>query len=808
MIRLLWCAVGVVLASVVPLTSSCGSTDDLESLGGQDMPAETTTVKEQALFSDGSSFTCDPAVATETVTSIPGSGVQNQPVTIVIPTNAPAPLSRAVEDLKEDLYNLFGRPAGLVPIVTDSAPSTSYNSIVVTMAGASNAAGYHDPNLSSFESHKIATKQVGSRRHIVLDGADLRGAIYAIYTFSDKILGVPPIGYWVAWEPTPLPNGQHYLKMPNNACRKVEAADTKYRAFFFNDKDYIDSWWADLGADPSGDTDDPEKFDKVFETLLRLKVNVFYDQRVLRAIAAAGYGLMSIYDMASFRYWADWADDLGLPAKPDASDVTSDNLDLWCNVAAPGETRPGLVEYWDSRLSAIRDREYASNEIEPDVIWLFGVRTAKDGTDMWADIENAPQGAAAQGTFEERAAACQKRLTLARYADSAYSPKYVLYLWDQLNDVYATGHLNPTASMTISFGNDIRTHVPTGSLMTIGAQGQPVGYYQNLQFTSTGSHLVDGTGPWKAVHGFKLASAEAGGPVRFGMVNVGNFREFLLSAHVVADMWWDISRYQTNTHAGTDSAVDRVFKRYLPSRTTAQVESLRNLHKEFLDAYWRQNPDAPGLPARQYIWEDLRMYRAIKDALEAIAGHQAVASYDYDAEYLQPIQAPSGMNETEAIRRGITTNSPTSAYPTPGAIYAWREILERDGGIEDFIAPLSGSELRFVRNTVEQPVRVLIEAARVNYYVALAFETYLTDVAQAKSHLCSAAGSVTEIGNRQNWLEHGIDGAAYGDFRHFYDRGCGDKENWNRPSVLEAIREACDELGPADCGCGVADPCP
>jgi hypothetical protein len=34
----------------------------------------------------------------------------------------------------------------------------------------------------------------------ILLGNDLRGTIYAIYTFAEEVLGVPPLKYWCSWK--------------------------------------------------------------------------------------------------------------------------------------------------------------------------------------------------------------------------------------------------------------------------------------------------------------------------------------------------------------------------------------------------------------------------------------------------------------------------------------------------------------------------------------------------------------------------------------------------------------------------------
>jgi hypothetical protein len=53
--------------------------------------------------------------------------------------------------------------------------------------------------LDGFESHRVYADTENNR--IYLEGFDLRGTIFAIYTFSEEVLGVPPLKYWSSWVP-------------------------------------------------------------------------------------------------------------------------------------------------------------------------------------------------------------------------------------------------------------------------------------------------------------------------------------------------------------------------------------------------------------------------------------------------------------------------------------------------------------------------------------------------------------------------------------------------------------------------------
>ena len=66
----------------------------------------------------------------------------------------------------------------------------------------------------------------------------MRGTIYAIYTFSEKILGVPPLWYWSSWE------FQKYslIEIPDDFDENFKSPKVRYRAWFPNDADFFIPW--------------------------------------------------------------------------------------------------------------------------------------------------------------------------------------------------------------------------------------------------------------------------------------------------------------------------------------------------------------------------------------------------------------------------------------------------------------------------------------------------------------------------------------------------------------------------------------
>lgn len=116
---------------------------------------------------------------------------------VVSPGEAPA-VMLAVEALRRDFLNVLG----FEPAVQTTLPSSASEPalmIVNRQTWAVPALDLPRKPLEGFESHRVYAD--ARARRVYLEGADTRGTIYAIYTFSEHLLGVPPLHYWSSWRP-------------------------------------------------------------------------------------------------------------------------------------------------------------------------------------------------------------------------------------------------------------------------------------------------------------------------------------------------------------------------------------------------------------------------------------------------------------------------------------------------------------------------------------------------------------------------------------------------------------------------------
>jgi|GEM_PF-6032021 len=145
-------------------------------------------------------------------------------VPVLVPAGTPAPVRLAVEDLRRDLQRVLGASS---PIVTDAAELHGRSAIVVLGPGGG-VPGLHEAKVAGREAHGIHVRELGGAAHVILEGADPRGVIYAIYSFSDEFLGVPPLWYWADWQPAP----RAAIDVPAGTARIFPPAYVRWRAWF------------------------------------------------------------------------------------------------------------------------------------------------------------------------------------------------------------------------------------------------------------------------------------------------------------------------------------------------------------------------------------------------------------------------------------------------------------------------------------------------------------------------------------------------------------------------------------------------
>lgn len=491
-------------------------------------------------------------------------------VPIVLTAGESAPVRRAVQDLQRDLKNVLGADSPVVGKLPSSGAA-------IVIAGADAGLGR--------EGHAVFARD----GKVVLQGADMRGTIYAIYTFSEHYLGVPPLWFWSSWKPT----RKDSVEVPEAGVR-FGSPYVRWRAWFPNDEDLLTPWRARS----------QENYEAFLETMLRLKMNTLEGEMMDRSSFDHPYraGKQTLL-----------ARDRGLAVTGHHMRIFSSNYDHWdlywrkirhqdppkltiANTAA-------LEDFWRYHIETGMKEKL-------EMIWLLGFRSNKDAP-FWQLFPDSP------ANDPDRARVIQNMMTrevaLLKRVTGETAPVMRVTLYNENSDFFAQGLLHPPdePSLIRAFVAARRDHFPAADIRGYHNEAQrPIGYYLNFQFTSSGAHLASAEGPWKMERNFRMVNAISGRPLEFSVVNAGNIREFLLELSADARMMWDFDGYRT------DDFLKDFCAQYFGAGHATRVAAL---YRDFYRSYWEQKrPDLPDFP-RQYVFQEMRYARAMEQIVPAIA---------------------------------------------------------------------------------------------------------------------------------------------------------------------------------------------
>jgi hypothetical protein len=492
--------------------------------------------------------------------------------TIVLPAGEAPAVKMAVEALRRDFLGVLGFKPPVQPTLPSRA-SAPVLVIVNRQTRADPALGSRLKPLDGFESHRVYAD--ADARRVYLDGADARGTIYAIYTFSERLLGVPPLHYWSTWRPAP----RSAVGVPGDYDVLFRSPQVRFRSILPGDTDFFSPW---RKRDPGNDN-------IWLETVLRLKLNTVEGYSTIepgykmsayaRLIASYGLVLTSHHISGLNTSFATW----------DA---------YWTKVR---KTEPPRLLLANER--AIREFfRYNAETVQRSGIenlWTLAFRGATDQP-FWSIFEDAPKDDPARAEVINRM--LQIQLDTIKEVTGTTEPHVRITLYDEMADLMAKGLLKPpaTPNLIITYVAARRDPYPYDDLVRFDpAQPVKLGYYMNFGFASTGAHLAPAEGPWKMEFNYRYVAGK--GPLEFSVVNVGCVREFLLELSAHARLLWDFASYDT------DRFLHDYCVQYFGDTHAADIAEL---YRDYYRSFWEpKKPVFPGME-RQFLFQDLRYARA------------------------------------------------------------------------------------------------------------------------------------------------------------------------------------------------------
>ena len=661
------------------------------------------------------------AAAPATVRLAPG-------VPILVPAGTPPSVRMAVADLQRDLEKVLGRPS---PVITDTKESPGQPVIVILLDDSTRSA-WHEPAVVGREAHGIHVREIDGQSCVVLEGADPRGAIYAIYSFSDEFLDVPPLWYWADWGPS----RREAVDIPVGTNRIFSPAYVRWRAWLNNDTDFLSPW----------QKRSPDNDQAMLETVLRLKYNTFE----LGGVAdlrpdAPRYAVQPEAAKAHAR---------GLVITHHHTSPLGSNLSSWDAFwRQEGKAVPPLSVGDPEKLKTFwRYHVETAHRAGFEMVWTLVFRGSRD-IPFWETFKDAPTETADRARVINEMLQAQVDVVKAVTGDPAPNLRTTFY--NEGTTLLTAGLLHPPAEPTLiwNFVAARRDHFPTEVLREFKAPpDRLIGYYLNFQFTSTGSHLAPAEGPWKMAANYRIADATGAQPLAFTVVNAGNNREHLAELSANAAMMWRFKEFNA------DAFLQGFCARYYGADHAAD---LARLYRDYYQAYWTQKQrDIPGFD-RQYLFQDMRYARAVEMLLN-----------DMEANVSRP--NPLDGNPLDNSNTGSTGYFRVEPQAgDAGQIGALLRGTAESGGKfaavvahANSLAPLTGPGRIFFQDNLLARAKLMVALNTLLHETALAYQAHGARSEQ-RLHLETAISAADAAQAALDTTKHGSFDEWYASDRHF-----------------------------------------
>jgi len=453
----------------------------------------------------------------------------------------------AEKDLESDLNKVFGR----APRVVQSLEGGGGLVIIVDSHGlADRVAGLEKPE-SFLLTLDTGTRDAPRWRNVVhLTGADARGAIYAIYTFSERYLGVDPMYYWTDREPLRRTS----IALPASFGMGIEAPLFHYRGFFINDEDLLTGWAPGTASEHTGIS--LKVWDKVFETILRLRGNMvvpgswpFPDDPQIQAACARGLAITQHHAMPLGVNVARWPKD----------------------VPYNYTTHPEILERsWRNAVAS-----YASGE---EILWSVGLRGLTDGP--YGSTDSSVHGNdRALGALIGKAILDQMAIVRERFPHA----KFVTHLWGEGARLMKAGDLRIPAEVTIVWADS-----GSGDLQDHGEAKAGDGAYYHVAMVDGTSNQLSELVPVERIYA-ELGRFQDARATEYLLLNTSDIRPVIMTTRAVMDVaWGGVPRSKANAAAD-------FYKRWATQQYgKAAAVAIAPLYKLYFDAPARN--DRTGKP--------------------------------------------------------------------------------------------------------------------------------------------------------------------------------------------------------------------
>jgi hypothetical protein len=469
--------------------------------------------------------------------------------TIVESAQEPGPVKLATEDLRHDFAKVLGREPKLVNDLSGAGP------VAIVIAQRDRVTGVDCATTADREAFAFSVASASGKQVICLVGADMRGTIYAVYEFSQRILGVDPMYLWTDKEPAK----RESIALPADFAHTYPSPVFKYRGFFTNDEDLMTGWVIPDKGDQTGIA--LSTWEMVFETILRLKGNIvvpgtwiFPDDAQVHAAAVRGLIINQHHA-----------------------------IPLGVNVARWPQSAP----YNFSEHPEVLERAWtnAVNLYKPDeeILWSVGLRGLSDSS--YASLDESVRGDdPLLGQRISEAITEQMKIVRAKYPDA----QFVTDLWQEGARLMQEGYLKIPPEVSLVWAD-----TGYGDMQDDGKAAPGEGMYFHVAMMNGQANQLS------EMVSVKVIQSEIGryinaGATSYFLVNTSDIRPVAMTTRAVMEMAW--GGVPATTAGAPGDADDAYYRKWATEEFGARsADALTKAYKEYFAA---PSPRAPFGPPR------------------------------------------------------------------------------------------------------------------------------------------------------------------------------------------------------------------
>jgi hypothetical protein len=357
----------------------------------------------------------------------------------------------------------------------------------------------------------VANPAPNVRRALVIAGSDRRGTAYGVMALSEAI-GVSP---WCWWADVPAPKRPAlYVSIPGAFH---DAPAVRYRGIFINDEDWGLNPWAKDTFDPKFKNIGPKTYAKVFELMLRLRLNYIWP-----AMHACSTEFGSVPQNARL------ADEYGIVAGSSHCEPMLYNNIHWDQKARGpwnySTNRDAIHSIWEDTAKARGDEE---------AVWTLGIRGIHD-----APMQTPPRDTPGKIKLLTDVFRDQREL-LGRYASRQWGPVAQCFVpYKEVLPVYDAG-LKVPDDVTLVWVDDNFGYIRrlSGPQERKRSGGSGVYYHISYYGQPHSYTWIDTTPPtliWEELHKAWENDART-----LWVLNVGDIKPMEIGIDYYARLAWD-----------------------------------------------------------------------------------------------------------------------------------------------------------------------------------------------------------------------------------------------------------------------------